>query len=51
MPKTPQPNTSPGRFSEQLSLALGAAIGAILADPMIVIHSWTDLLDLLVFWR
>jgi len=45
------PRTSPGRFSDLLSLALGAAFGALLADPMTVIHSWTELLDLLVFWR
>ncbi|MEX3515053.1 MULTISPECIES: hypothetical protein [unclassified Corynebacterium] len=44
-------NTSPGRFSELLSLALGAAIGVLLADTMTAIHSWTELLDLLVFWR
>jgi len=45
------PRTSPGRFSDLLSLALGAAVGALLANPMTVIHSWTELLDLLVFWR
>ena len=43
------PHTSPGRFSDLLSLALGAAFGAILADPMATIHSWNELLDLLVF--
>ena len=49
--KPSHPRTSPGRFSELRSLALGAAVGALLADPMTVIHSWTALLDLLVFWR
>ena len=49
--KPSHPRTSPGRFSDLLSLALGAAVGALLADPMTVIHSWTALLDLLVFWR
>ena len=51
MQKPSHPRTSPERFSDLLSLALGAAIGALLADPMTVIHSWTALLDLLVFWR
>ena len=45
------PRTSPGRFSDLLSLALGAAVGALLADPMTAIHGWAELLDLLVFWR
>lgn len=51
MQKPSHPHTSPERFSDLLSLALGAAIGALLADPMTVIHSWTALLDLLVFWH
>lgn len=51
MQKRSHPRTSPGRFSEQLSLALSAAVGAILADPMVTIHGWAELLDLLVFWR
>ena len=51
MQKRSHPRTSPGRFSEQLSLALSAAVGAILADPMATIHGWAELLDLLQFWR
>lgn len=51
MQKRSHPRTSPGRFSEQLSLALSAAVGAILANPMDTIHGWAELLDLLVFWR
>jgi len=49
--KRSHPRTSLKRLSELPSLALGAAIGAIFADPMDAIHSWTELLDLLVFWR
>ena len=49
MQKPSHPRTSPGRFSELRSLALGAAVGAILADPMATIHSWNELLDLLQF--
>ena len=45
-----KPHTSLKRLSELRSLALGAAVGAILADPMATIHSWNELLDLLVFW-
>ena len=51
MRRNPNPRTSLKRLSELRSLALGAAFGALLADPMTVIHSWTELLDLLVFWR
>jgi len=39
MKRTPRPHTSLKRFSELRSLALGAALGAILADPMATIHS------------
>ena len=45
------PRTSLKRLSELCSLALGAAVGAILANPMATIHSWAELLNLLVFWR
>lgn len=45
-----KPRTSLKWLSELRSLALGAAVGAILADPMATIHSWNELLDLLVFW-
>lgn len=51
MQKSSHPRTSSGRFSEQLSLALSAAVGAILANPMDTIHGWAKLLDLLQFWR
>ena len=51
MKRTPRPHTSLKRLSELLSLALGAAVGAILANPMETIHGWAELLDLLVFWR
>lgn len=51
MQKRSHPRTSSGRFSEQLSLALSAAVGAILANPMDTIHGWAELLDLLQFWR
>jgi hypothetical protein len=51
MQKPSHPRTSPGRFPDLLSLALGAAVGALLADPMATIHGWAELLDLLVFWR
>ena len=51
MKRAPRPHTSLRRLSELLSLTLGAALGAILADPMATIHSWNELLDLLVFWR
>jgi hypothetical protein len=51
MKRDPRPHTSLRRLSELLSLTLGAALGAILADPMATIHSWNELLDLLVFWR
>ena len=51
MRRNPNPRTSLKRLSELHSLALGAAVGALLADPMTVIHSWTELLDLLVFWH
>lgn len=51
MKRTPRPHTSLKRLSELLSLALGAAVGAILANPMDTIHGWAELLDLLVFWR
>ena len=37
------------RLSELRSFTLGATFGAILADPMATIHSWNELLDLLVF--
>ena len=50
MQRNPNPRTSLKRLSELRSLALGAAVGAILADPMATIHSWNELLDLLVFW-
>lgn len=50
MHKPSHPRTSLRRLSELRSLALGAAVGAILADPMATIHSWNELLDLLVFW-
>ncbi len=46
MQKNSHPRTSLKRLSELHSLALGA----VLADPMDTIHSWTELLDLLVFW-
>ncbi|MEO5310323.1 MULTISPECIES: hypothetical protein [Corynebacterium] len=45
------PRTSLKRLSELPSLALSAAVGAILANPMATIHGWAELLDLLVFWR
>ena len=45
------PRTSLKRLSELCSLALGAAVGAILANPMATIHSWAELLNLLAFWR
>ena len=51
MQRNPNPRTSLRRLSELRSLALGAALGAILADPMATIHGWAELLDLLVFWR
>ncbi|MER0073867.1 hypothetical protein ABRP53_11165 [Corynebacterium marquesiae] len=51
MHKPSHPRTSLRRLSELRSLALGAALGAILADPMATIHGWAELLDLLVFWR
>lgn len=50
MQKNSHPRTSLKRLSELHSLALGAAFGEVLADPMDTIHSWTELLDLLVFW-
>lgn len=50
MQRNPNPRTNLKRLSELCSLALGAAFGAILADPMATIHSWNELLDLLVFW-
>jgi len=45
------PRTSLKRLSELRTLALGAAVGAMLANPMDTIHGWSELLDLLVFWR
>ena len=45
------PRTSLKRLSELPPLALSAAVGAILANPMATIHGWAELLDLLVFWR
>lgn len=50
MRRNPNPRTSLKRLSELRSLALGAAVGAILADPMATIHSWNELLDILAFW-
>jgi hypothetical protein len=50
MQRNPNPRTSLRRLSELHSLTLGATFGAILADPMATIHSWNELLDLLVFW-
>ena len=41
------PRTSLKRLSELPSLALSAAVGAILANPMATIHGWAELLDLL----
>ena len=49
MQRNSNPRTSLKRLSELRSLALGAALGAILADPMATIHSWNELLDLLQF--
>ena len=49
MQRNPNPRTSLRRLSELRSLTLGATFGAILADPMATIHSWNELLDLLVF--
>ena len=40
MHKPSHPRTSLRRLSELRSLALGAALGAILADPMATIHGW-----------
>lgn len=51
MQKRSHPRTSLKRLSELRTLALGAAVGAILANPMATIHGWAELLDLLVFWR